>query len=378
MPDRRTFLQALGAVGAVPLLPGVAPAGVHAVPVLAPRPTRGQPVDLGQFSVDLHVHSNRYVAQLPHTSPHEALVWFRDHHFNAAALTDLNHFTPVDKLGLDDPGWFLTIQGTEPSSEPDGVGVRIVDTLGVGVTKPLDLKPATNGESSLRIYNDQAKAIREAGGLPILAHMTMTRAGTADDLARSDPGGHARIFELVNTEPGIGWRGGGGLPGTEAMWDQALTKSRRRIYGIGASDSHHFRKWIKSDRPDEPLANPGRTWIMVRASELSWPALGKAIEAGDFYTVLGQTGITLLGFERSRTGIKLRLSPDTYDLGWSRGNHGRALFTTTFYGEGGKKLGEDVGYEPEYVFKTSDQTRYVRAVVEEADGDLAWVQPAFR
>jgi hypothetical protein len=50
---------------------------------------------------------------------------------------------------MNDPGWFLVIQGEEPSFEPDGPGVRIVDTLGVGITGPV-------GRTTLPMASDSA------------------------------------------------------------------------------------------------------------------------------------------------------------------------------------------------------------------------------
>jgi hypothetical protein len=378
--SRRNVLKALGlgglTAGAAQLPGSAARAEVPAMPVEAPRVRPGQPE--GQWAVQLHAHANWFVSQLPWTSPLEVINWYLTHQFNAVALTNLNHHTPVQGLQgvFNDPGQFIVIQGSEPSLQPDGIGVRIVDTLAVGLDRPVDLGAANRGTSSVEILTNQAKAIRAAGGLPIAAHPNLTWSLTAEDIAESDPGSHPRFFELVNTEPGINWRGGGGRPSTEEMWDRALTLSGRRIFGIAADDSHHFFEWSKSRRPDEPLSNPGRAWIMVLADELSWPKLRQAMEAGNFYATMGQTGITLVNYEADRTSVKITLDASTTDLGWSIGHNNDRLYTTLFIGAGGKTLKTDTSAQPSYVFKPSD--RYVRARIEDSDGNVAWTQPVFR
>jgi hypothetical protein len=142
-PTRRGVLKAmgLGGLGAAANLAGVVQTGVRQLPVLpAPRARVDQTFIGGWKSVQLHSHSNRVVSQLPWTAPREVFEWYLTHGFQVVALTNLNHYTPVGGLAawMDDPGFFLVIQGEEPSFEPDGVGVRIIDTLGVGITGLVD------------------------------------------------------------------------------------------------------------------------------------------------------------------------------------------------------------------------------------------------
>jgi hypothetical protein len=394
-PTRRSVLQAigLGGLGAAASVAGVVQtgvasagvgAGVRALPVLpAPRARLEESFTTGWQSVQLHTHSNRVVAQLPWTSPHKVLEWYMEHGYKAVALTNLLHFTPVAGLAseLNDPGWFLVIQGEEPSFEPDGPGVRIVDTLGVGTTGPVDNGRANRGTTTAEIWTNQSDAIRAVGGLPILAHPNLTWAGTGKDLAEADPKHNPIFVELVNTEPGINWRGGGGRPGVEAMWDEAMTRSKRRILAVCADDSHHFDGDVmsKSRRPDEPTSPPGRAWQMVHADELTWPAIRRGLEdPTSSYGTMGQIGIRFVDLEVSRTGIKITLSDTTDDLGWSTDGHNPRLFTTFFIGEGGKVLHTTGSLKPEYKLKPGDG-RYVRARVEASDCfDIAWTQPAFR
>ena len=392
-PTRRSVLKAIGlsGLGAAANMTGVvrtgvADAGLMALPVLpAPRARLEESFTTGWQSVQLHTHANRVVAQLPWTSPRKVFEWYMEHGFKVVALTNLLHFTPVNGLAalLNDPGWFLVVQGEEPSFEPDGPGVRIVDTLGVGITGPVDEAKANRGTTTAEIWTNQSAAIRAVGGLPILAHPNLTWAATAKDIADADPKHDPLIIELCNTEPGINWRGGGGRPGVEEMWDQALTSSKRRILAICADDSHHFDTddQSKSRRPDEPLSPPGRAWQMVHSDELTWPAIRRGLEDPNAsYGTTGQIGIRFVDLEVNKTGIKITLSDATDDLGWSTPGHNPRLFTTYFIGEGGRLLKKDGSLKPSYAFKPSDRTRYVRARVEASDCqfEAAWTQPAFR
>ena len=54
--------------------------------------------------------------------------------------------------------------------------MRIVDTLGVGTTGPVDNGKANRGSTTAEIWTNQSSAIREVGGLPILAHVAHNAA----------------------------------------------------------------------------------------------------------------------------------------------------------------------------------------------------------
>ena len=288
-PTRRSVLQAIGlsGLGAAANMAGVVQtgvagvgvgAGVRALPVLpAPRARLEESFTTGWQSVQLHTHSNRVVAQLPWTSPRKVFEWYMEHGFKVVALTNLLHFTPVDGVAalLNDPGWFLVVQGEEPSFEPDGPGVRSSTPWAWASlaqwTRARQPWHHDGGDLDEPVGRDPGR-----GGLPILAHPNLTWAATAKDIAEADPKHDPLIIELCNTEPGINWRGGGGRPGVEEMWDQALTRSKRRILVICADDSHHFDTddQSKSRRPDEPVSPPGRAgrWSTGRAHLASDPS----------------------------------------------------------------------------------------------------------
>jgi hypothetical protein len=53
-----------------------------------------------------------------------------------------------------------------------------------------------------------------------------------------------------------------------------------RLYGVAADDAHHYKSFPKD-------CNPGTSWIMVRAAELSVNSIREAISEGRFYATNG-------------------------------------------------------------------------------------------
>ncbi len=318
----------------------------------------------------IHAHANWGASQLPTTSPDVVVRWYREHNYNFVAVTDLNFYTPPEGLKalFDAPGRFLVLPGLELSKDPIQSGNKIVDTIGIGVKGPADL---ATGDTVAGVLDSEAKAIRKAGGLPIAAHPNLTYALTHQDLLASDQVQGPRFFEVWNTEPGMNNLGGGGKPSTEQIWDAVLS-ARRVMYGTAVDDSHHFYEFISSREAQSRLSNPGKAWIMVRASELSVEALVEAMNHGDFYAT---TGVVLQSYEVSAQGIRIGLSNQTHDLGWSLPGANPQLFRTEFIGQDGKVLKRDESLNPSYEFLGKEL--YVRARITSSDGEVAWTQPVF-
>jgi hypothetical protein len=318
----------------------------------------------------VHAHANWGVPKLPTTAPDVVVRWYREHNYNFVSITDLNYFTPPDglKMLFDAPGRFLVVPGTELSKEPIQPGNKIVDTLGIGITGAASLP---GGETVAAVLDSEAQSIRAVGGLPIAAHPNLTYAVTATDLLASDKTQGPRFFEVWNTEPGMNNLGGGGKPSTEQIWDAVLS-SGRLLYGTAVDDCHHFYEFVSSREAGAPLSNPGKAWIMVRASDLSVKAILDAMNRGDFYA---STGVTLETYEVTANDIRIDLSNQTHDLGWSMPGANPALYRTEFIGHGGQVLKTDESLHPSYQF--TGQERYVRARITNSDGQVAWTQPIF-
>jgi hypothetical protein len=191
------------------------------------------------------------------------------------------------------------------------------------------------------------------------------------DLIGSDQTPGPRFFELWNTEPGMNNLGGGGKLSTEEIWDEVLSAGRL-MYATAVDDSHHFDEFISSRAAGSALSNPGRAWIMVRARDLSVPALLAAMNTGDFYAT---TGVILMSYESSPKAIRVGLSDSSRDLGWSAPGANPQLYRTEFIGKGGKVLKRDESLNPVYEFTGSEV--YVRAQITNSDGQIAWTQPVF-
>jgi hypothetical protein len=318
----------------------------------------------------VHCHANWGAPQLPTTTPDVVVRWYREHNYNFVSVTDLNYYTPPDGLKalFDAPGRFLVVPGTEPSKDPIQPGNKIVDTIGIGINGPVD---QPQGDTVAAVLDSEAKAIRRAGGLPIAAHPNLTYALTARDLLASDQTPGPRFFEVWNTEPGMNNLGGGDRPSTEQIWDAVLSAGRV-MYATAVDDSHHFYDFISSRVAGSPLSNPGKAWIVVRARELSIPALLEAMNRGDYYA---STGVVLDSYEVTRTAIRIVLSDRTRDLGWSLPGANPQLYRTDFVGKGGEVLKHDETLNPVYEF--TGKELYVRAKITNSDGQVAWTQPIF-
>ena len=80
------------------------------------------------------------------------------------------------------------------------------------------------------------------------------------------------------------------------------------MFGLATDDSHDYLEY----RTTTP--NPGRGWIMVRAPELSAPAIVAAMERGDFYST---SGVMLRDVRRE--GDRLRRALPTRPSSSARG-----------------------------------------------------------
>jgi hypothetical protein len=328
------------------------------------------PTSASWFKGIVHAHANWGVPQLPTTSPDVVVRWYREHNYNFVSVTDLNYYTPTEGLKalFDAPGRFLVVPGSEPSKSPVQPGDKIVDTIGIGIGGPVS---EPTGDTVVTVLDSEAKAIRRAGGLPIAAHPNLTYALTAADLLASDQTTGPRFFEVWNTEPGMNNLGGGGRPSTEQIWDEVLSAGRL-MYATAVDDSHHFYDFTVSRAAGSPLSNPGKAWIMVRARELSVLALMDAMNAGEFYA---STGVVLVKYEATAAAIRIGLSDQAQDLGWSSPGANPQLYRTEFIGKGGRVLKTDESLNPVYEF--TGKELYARARITSSDGKIAWTQPVF-
>jgi hypothetical protein len=161
-------------------------------------------------------------------------------------------------------------------------------------------------------------------------------------------------------------------PSAEAIWDQALSAGVV-LWGVASDDAHHYhdaaaRMRRAASAPPErrgPVYPAGTGFVMVRA-ERDPAAIRQALERGEFY---GSTGVLLSAVERVSTREQATLTVAVK----SPGEH-EITFIGTQGGKGGQTLGTEQGRRASY---TLAEPGYVRAVVSDAEGRKAWVQPVF-
>jgi predicted metal-dependent phosphoesterase TrpH len=283
--------------------------------------------------------------------PEVVVEWYRKHGYQFVVITDHDSRTPVAELNavFGAPGEFMVLPGVEVTDRFAGAPVHV---NGVGVRETV--KPQ-GGSTIEEMLNNNARAIRAAGGVAQINHPNFGWALTAKQMAAA---GEAQLFELWNAHPLVNNRGGGGSPSTEEIWDAVLS-TRRRIYGVATDDTHNLQGEFTRER-----VNPGRAWIMVRAAALTPEAILAALERGDFYA---STGVELKAYEADRKGIRMEL-PESPSRTAPR-------YRTFFIGARGRVLKRDDSLRPAYAFRGNE--RYVRARVESSNGTFAWTQPVF-
>ena len=329
----------------------------------------------------VHIHTNE-------TEPANAISWYKYHGYNFAIITDLNYATPVEALKsvYDAPGQFIVIKGIELHLDSNN---KIYDTMGYG-GRPEEIEEFRDSatymielpdELPVDTYNRQAKMIRNAGGIPSIAHPNLTWALTVEDLLKTDPE-LIKHFEVRTSEPGMNDKGGGGHPSTEEIWDQVLSTGRI-MFCPAADDSHHFNHfgpktfWWGSRPVTQAPSLPGRTSVYVYAPELTSEAIISAIDNGEFYSVKHDLTLPIefVSYKVSNEGIYIELSDQGKDIGWPVPGGNTTLYNTYFIGRNGKVLKKDETLNPSYNFQGDEL--YVRARVECSDGAVAWTQPIF-
>jgi hypothetical protein len=290
------------------------------------------------------------------TSPGEVAHWYRDHGYDFLCISDHNYLTRTEELqremdreALRDAKLrrLLLIPGEEVT---DRAGDARIHVNGIDTRRQVGKQGGASKDEVLRRCVD---AIIEAGGVPSVSHPNYLWSITADDLAALE---RLRLFEIYNGHPGTHSFGGGGSPGAEEMWDALLTRGVR-ILGIAVDDAHDWRTW------GPRACNPGRGWIVVRAPELSVPAIRAGIEAGDFYA---STGVALADVTCTANVVRVRIAPEVEEA---------TRYTTHFVGQGGKVLATETGLDASYAMRAGDE--YVRVRVVSSIREYAWTQPFF-
>jgi hypothetical protein len=328
--DRRDFMRTL-ASGA-----GLALAAGSAV---------GQSMSSVWYRGNLHTHTINSDGDSP---PYDVVAWYKRNGYQFLALTDHNTFTDPALFDTNPNDNFLLI-GAEEVTNPMTVHLNAI-----GVKRVI---PAQKGETVTAILQASINAIRAEGGIPLINHPNFRWAFTAKEML---PLRGVGLLEIASGHPLVNSDGDGVTPSHEQMWDQLLSAGMR-IFGVAVDDVHNFREEFSIDR-----ANPGRGWVMVRASALTREAILAALNSGDFYA---STGVTLKDIQSTSESLTIEIQPDAVATGSPK------RFRVVFVGKGGGVLGVSNQNPASYKFKGNEA--YVRARIEDSGGRRAWTQPVF-
>jgi len=259
-------------------------------------------------------------------------------------MTDHNNLTTAESVNaqIGVPGQFLVIRGEEVT---DSAGGKPVHIAAVNCSSQIPPHYGTDPFSTLQADVD---AIRETGGLPIIAHPNFHFALSSDDLKNVSG---ASLFEVFNAHPAVNNLGDSTHSSVETKWDEVLS-SGKVLYGVAADDEHTL--------VNAAGALPGKAWIMVRAVSLDVDSITQALAAGEFYA---STGVTLQDYQVSPTGV-------TITIGGNSSNT-----AVDFIGRSGQILQHSTTNPAVYSFTGHEQ--YVRARMVNNMGQMAWTQPVF-
>ena len=214
---------------------------------------------------------------------------------------------------FDEEDKFLLIQGEEITSlsgNPHVGGINVVERTG-GL--PADDKIVTTCQY-MQSVADQSKKYNQPM-ISVLNHPCFSDAITIEEAIAIKP---MRFFEVFNGHPSVNNWGheGKGYPSTDKFWDIVLTFRLREdpnyiLYGMGTDDAHNYKEMGKG-------ANPGRGWVMVKASALTIDALLAAMNQGNFYA---SSGVLLDDIQRNESGLSFTIQAEP-----------GVIYTTQFFG----------------------------------------------
>lgn len=312
-----------------------------------------------------------------------AVKWYNDHGYNFIFLTDHNLTANLNNVTTPLRADFITIQANEITSN--------VHLTAMGVSAELSDKSireeyAATGKYGENVVDSKtiegslillSNAIVANGAVAFANHPNFSTGIQAEEMMNAKNITHLEIF---NGHPGcLNW-GKEGHTSVDIKWDKILS-SGKLIYGVASDDTHNYKKFGRD------AANPGRGWIMVKASDLTPEALTKSIKNGDFYA---SNGVHLSAYHHSDNSISVEVDKDAtikeYDKGFLFANittSGKEGFFIEVIGEGGKIIQSGTSLKSSYKLKKEDKYARIRVTYCVKKGDeyhnfYAWTQPIGR
>lgn len=331
----------------------------------APHPSRAKPLSqpVGWLKGQTHLHSgNSGDSQTP---PEQVVAWYAARGYDFIVFTDHNVVTtpPAHPKMLTIPGVELTqnyAQCEPPPAPEQGCLLHINALFTQTPTSPQEAQVSFEEPTDLsrRALFNRAIAVSKArGGISQLNHPNFHYAADAGLIAQLAADG-VQLLEIANESIGCNNEGDQDHPSTEALWDLALSQGAR-IYGVATDDAHHYEDAQALKARGEPYYVGDLGFVMVRAkAELS--AIREAMLRGDFYS---STGVLLGRVERAQGALHIEV------------DQAQAPVTISFIGKGGEVLATHQGLSASHPLPEANTAGYLRAVVVDARGKKAWVQP---
>jgi hypothetical protein len=256
---------------------------------------------------------------------------YRQRGYDFLVLTDHDGFHPVDHCNADG---FLAIPGFEmhPANPYGGEFYHIV---GLGVNRYVDGRNMA--------VQSVLDAIADQGGLAVLAHPYWCGHTLRD---YENLRGYFAL-EVYNGTCCVGISKGY----SEPHWDDHLDRIGP-VVGLAVDDAHHESKDVF------------KGWVMVKAADLTAPAILNALRTGAFYSTQGPE-IHDLRVDRTPQGPRLRVHTSPAR---------RIAFKGRAY------TGQCVDAQSDQWITTAEcvmdsQHKYLRVEVTAPDGRKAWTNP---
>lgn len=279
---------------------------------------------------NLHMHTTRSDGDL---EPEQAIRLYREAGYDFLALTD--HRKPSQEREEKD---FLLLPGVEWDTG-DNQTAPVFHIIGIGMTKPctVDYKDGVATDPQRLI-----DAVREAGGLAILAHPAWSVMDPADIEKLSGLAG-AEIYNSVSTLPMNGRRA------DSSLYFDLWAGTGRAIPCMAADDSHRYQ------------GEETKSWIMVNAAELSTEAICQAISEKNFYATQGPH-FEQITFDQETGEVTVRCSQDVRNV---------VFYSNAAWADG--RVEQPVDGTVTYVISPLD--RYLRVELIDEAGKMAWSSP---
>ncbi len=277
------------------------------------------------YKGNLHMHTRRSDGLLP---PEQAVRLYREAGYDFLALTD--HWV---QSRTETDGRLLILSGCEWDTG-NMIDFPVFHIIGVGMESIVSLE-CSRSLPPQRIID----AIREAGGVAILAHPLWSVTNPADCLDLRGLSG----AEIYNTVSGLPWNG---ERADSSVYFDIWASQGKFLRCMAADDSHFYN------------GEQTRSFTMVNARELSAGAVRDAIRSGNFYASQGPRfrSIKIGGGE-----VRVECSPV-----------GTILFNSNTVWCGDRVF---TGKLTEAAYKIKPTDRYVRVVLIDDAGKRAWSSP---